>query len=452
MLNQEHNSKAKKTISGFSKLSKRGKIRWIVENFFKDPESVMRELMSYWHSNEDQQKILDGFSENTISNFYLPYGVAPNFVINGKTYCVPMVTEESSVVAAAASAAKFWMDKGGFNAEVLGMKKVGHVHFKWQGPNELLKDQFPRIRQGMIDDAGGITKNMERRGGGILDIELIDANDTLFNYYQIKTTFDTCDSMGANFINTVLESHAKTLNTFIGSDEAFQSYRELEVIMSIMSNYTPECLVRVMASCPVGAFGDEVRGLDAKVFAEKFCEAVNIARIDQYRATTHNKGIFNGIDSVVIATGNDFRAIEACGHSYAARDGHYRSLSQCKIENDVFTFWLDIPLAVGTVGGTTSVHPMARRSLELLEHPNAKTLMQIIAATGLAQNFAAVSSLITTGIQKGHMKMHLKNILVHLKASESEIEKTSNHFRDKVVSHSAVREYLADLRRENIYH
>ena len=137
----------KKSISGFSKLSKRKKLRWIVENFFKDPESVMRELMSYWHTNEDQQRILDGFSENTISNYYLPYGVAPNFIINGKTYCVPMVTEESSVVAAASSAAKFWSVRGGFKATVLSTKKVGQVHFTWSGNFQRLQQVFLKLKE-----------------------------------------------------------------------------------------------------------------------------------------------------------------------------------------------------------------------------------------------------------------------------------------------------------------
>ena len=184
-------------------------------------------------------------------------------------------------------------------------------------------------------------------------------------------------------------------------------------------------------------------------FAQRFYQAVRIAEIDPYRATTHNKGIYNGVDAVVIATGNDFRAIEACGHTYASRNGQYSSLSHCKIENGVFKFWLDLPLAVGTVGGLTSLHPIAKRSLELLEQPDSRTLMKIIAATGLAQNFAAVRSLVTTGIQKGHMKMHLLNILNQLKADQSEEVAAIEHFADEIVSFSAVREFLEKLRLSN---
>lgn len=436
---------SKKTISGFSKLSKRKKIRWIVENFFKDPDTVMNELVSYWHSSEDQQKILDGFSENTISNFPMPYGVAPNFQINEQSYVVPMVTEESSVVAAAAAAAKFWMSRGGFKTEVLGVVKVGQLHFKWGGDVDFLNSKFESLKTRLLKDSDGITNNMRKRGGGIKGFELLDFTDQEENLYQLKVCFDTCDSMGANFINSCLEQFAKSLELFILENDDFNN-KDVEIIMSILSNYTPECVVRATVACPIEALGNFPNGIDAHTFADKFKTAVKIARIDPYRATTHNKGIFNGIDAVVIATGNDFRAIEACGHTYASRDGQYRSLSHCEIKDDTFRFWLDIPIAIGTVGGLTTLHPIAKRSLELLGNPDAETLMQIIAATGLAQNFAAVRSLVTTGIQKGHMKMHLQNILNQLGATEQEREKVEHHFLDKVISFSEVSKFLGQLK------
>jgi hydroxymethylglutaryl-CoA reductase len=164
---------------------------------------------------------------------------------------------------------------------------------------------------------------------------------------------------------------------------------------------------------------------------------------------THNKGIFNGIDAVVIATANDFRAVEACGHAYAARDGRYRSLSDCSISDGLFHFWLELPLALGTVGGLTGIHPIARRSLELLGNPGAEELMMIAAATGLAQNFAAVRSLITTGIQAGHMKMHLNNILTHFHATEVEQEQALKYFDSHKVSFSEVRKFLEEIRSSN---
>ena len=249
--------------------------------------------------------------------------------------------------------------------------------------------------------------------------------------------------MGANFINSVLESFATTLQKFVKTHPNFDSTeRDLTIVMAILSNYTPKCLVRAWVECPVVDLEGACKDMDAETFADKFYKAVRIAKIDSFRATTHNKGIFNGIDAVVLATGNDFRAIEACGHTYAARTGHYQSLSDCTVENGVFKFWLDIPLAVGTVGGLTSLHPMAKKSLELLDNPDAPELMQIIAATGLAQNFGAIRSLVTTGIQKGHMKMHLVNILNHLEASEKEAKEAMAYFKDKVVSFTAVREFF----------
>ncbi|MCB9296690.1 MAG: hydroxymethylglutaryl-CoA reductase [Lewinellaceae bacterium] len=432
-----------KTISGFSKLSKAGKVRWVVENFFRDPEKAARELMSFWHEDEEQQRILDGFSENTISNYYLPYGVAPNFMVNGKLYTVPMVIEESSVVAAASSAAKFWLSRGGFHAEVLSTRKVGQVHFSWGGDSALLFRHFGELEKRLREDAAHITVNMEKRGGGVLDIELLDMAHLEPDYYQLKVSFETCDSMGANFINSVLEEFGSTLEIFVLEHPAFEGEGQpLEVIMAILSNYTPECIVRAWVECPVGALGSGCSGMSPEEFAEKFAKAVRIAHIDPHRAATHNKGIFNGVDAVVLATANDFRAVEACGHTYAARDGQYRSLSSCSVENGMFRFWLDLPIALGTVGGLTRLHPVARRSLELLGDPGAEELMMVIAATGLAQNFAALRSLVTTGIQKGHMKMHLMNILNHLEASEREMAEAAEHFKDKVVSFTAVREFL----------
>ena len=432
-----------KTIRGFSKLSKRGKIKWIVETFFKEPDLVMRELMSYWHRNEAQQKVLDGFSENTISNFPMPFGVAPNFVINGQTYCVPMVIEESSVVAAASSAAKFWMSRGGFEAKVLGNTKVGQIHFSASQDFHELKNFFETVHQGILDQLRPVTENMVQRGGGITDAEL-----KLFpeepGYYQIILNFETCDSMGANFINTVLEEYAKQFKLL--HLNRFEDGSHLQILMCILSNYTPDCLVKAEVQCSIDQLGKFPGGITPLQFAHRFQKAIRAAEIDPYRATTHNKGIFNGIDAVVLATGNDFRAVEACGHAYAARTGTYTSLSTCRIVGNQFYFSLTIPLALGTVGGLTKLHPIAKRSLELLGNPGAEELMQIVASVGLAQNFAAVRSLVTTGIQEGHMKMHLTNVLNQLKATEKEFILAMEHFSNKIVSHRAVREFLETIR------
>lgn len=436
-----------KQITGFSKKSKQEKLRWVTGAFTEHPAQAEAELSSFWHPDERLQRIIDGFSENTISNFPIPYGIAPNFLINGKTYAVPMAIEESSVVAAASSAAKYWMDRGGFHAQVHATVKLGQVHFYWPGDSSRLHRLFPRIEQQLRQDAAYLTANMEQRGGGITGIELLDLNNLEPHLYQLRGSFETCDSMGANFINSVLEEFAASLERFLQNcAELPQPERRVEVVMSILSNYTPDCIASAWVECPVEQLGDPGKEAEARIMAERFRKAVRIAQIDPYRAATHNKGIFNGIDAVVLATANDFRAVEACAHTYAARDGQYRSLSHCRIENGMFRFQLDVPLALGSVGGLTKLHPLAARSLEILGHPSAAELMMIVASVGLAQNFAAVRSLVTTGIQKGHMRMHLMNILNHLGAAEADIQAACAHFADKVVSFSAVRDFLAQRR------
>ncbi len=429
-------------ISGFSKCSKQEKIQWIADQYFEGATGVKDALCQFLLSDASLQTRFDAFSENTVSNFMLPYGVAPNLIVNDRTFALPMATEESSVVAAASSAAKFWSTRGGFHAEVAGVKKIGQVHFTWQGAPLQLQALFPRIQAAALAEAEPVTANMKKRGGGVLDVELLDLNHIEKEYYQLRVSFDTCDSMGANFINTVLESFAKTLK------KSLVAYTQTapEILMAILSNYTPDCLARAYVECPVATFGEH-NGVSGADLAEKFRLAVRIASLDPYRAVTHNKGIFNGIDAVVIATGNDFRAVEACGHAYAARDGQYRSLSHCEIVDGVFRFSMEIPLALGAVGGLTQLHPLAKFSLQLLGSPSAKELMMIVAAAGLAQNFAAVRSLVTSGIQQGHMKMHLGNMLNHFEASETEDRSARAHFQDKLVSFNGVREFLTTLRK-----
>lgn len=434
-------------VSGFSKLSKEEKINWITSTYFTDSSEAKSSLLKYLNSDEELQKLHDEFIENALTNFYLPYGVAPNFIINGKSYTIPMVIEESSVVAAASKAAKFWGARGGFKTTIINTEKIGQVHFIFKGNLDTLNRFFEKIKPCFFDDSSEITKNMQKRGGGILDIELRDKTSEIENYYQLHATFNTKDSMGANFINTCLEQFAKTLEIQANNYESFSSdEKNIQIIMSILSNYVPNCVVRAEVSCPVGQLSD-AKNNDGTEFAEKFATAVKIAEIEPFRAVTHNKGIMNGIDAVVLATGNDFRAIEAGVHAYASKSGRYSSLSHVKIEDGIFTFWLEIPLALGTVGGLTSLHPMVKFSLELLQKPSAEELMQIVAVAGLAQNFAALKSLTTTGIQAGHMKMHLKNILNQFKVSKEERKIISSHFENNTISHASVVEFIENIRK-----
>lgn len=435
-----------KTISGFSKLSKEEKISWIAENYFSNPEEATAIIKNYWNSDTRLQKLHDDFIENTITNFYLPLGIAPNFLINGKFYTVPMAIEESSVVAAAAKAAKFWSERGGFKATVINTEKIGQVHFLYKGDASKLEKFFTEIKKRFFEETESITKKMQKRGGGILDIVLKDKTDLLPDYFQLHATFETKDSMGANFINSCLEQFAKTLKNEAQSSGIFsEEEKNIQIVMSILSNYVPNCIVRAEVSCKVEDLKE--KNSNPGDFAEKFVQAVQIAEVEPYRAVTHNKGIMNGIDAVVLATGNDFRAIEAGVHAYASKSGRYQSLSHAKIENGIFHFWLEVPLALGTVGGLTSLHPLVKLALEMLEKPSAQELMQIVAVVGLAQNFAALRSLTTTGIQEGHMKMHLGNIINQLEATDEERVKIVKHFEHHPVSHVAVVEYVNDLRK-----
>ena len=424
------------SVSGFSKFTKAEKIDWLISNHFQDNSNAKANLERYWNSDLALQKLHDEFTENTISNFYLPFGIAPNFLINDKVKVIPMTIEESSVVAAASNAAKFWMQRGGFKAEVISTTKVGQVHFMFHGKFSKIKTLFETIKPQLFEHTKSITKNMEARGGGILDIKLINKTAQLKGYHQLHVTFETMDAMGANFINSCLEQIASTFKT---------CSKEIHVVMSILSNYVPDCLVRAEVSCNVEALVTD-ESYSGREFADTFIQAVQIAEVEPFRAVTHNKGIMNGVDSVVLATGNDFRAVEAGVHAYAARSGSYSSLTHASIEEGVFRFWIEIPLALGTVGGLTGLHPLVKTALELLGNPSAKELMEVVAVAGLAQNFAALKSLTTTGIQQGHMKMHLLNILNQFEATDKEKLQLVEHFKKNTVTHSAVVKAIEKLR------
>lgn len=430
-------------VSGFSRFTTDEKIDWITTNFFQDPEQAAALIRQYRNPDEKLQQLHDEFIENTVTNFYLPLGIAPNFMINGRYYAVPMAIEESSVVAAAAKSAKFWSERGGFKATVLGTEKIGQVHFMYHGDKEKLTSYFEAVKPNLVESTEKLTRNMQKRGGGITSIRLVDKTADLPGYYQIHATFETKDSMGANFINSCLETFAKTFVNH-ASDYGIEE-DSIDLVMSILSNFVTNCVVRVEVSCKV----EELREKhieDPEQFARKFVDAVRIAEVEPYRAVTHNKGIMNGIDAVVIATGNDFRAVEAGVHAYASKDGKYSSLSHASVENGIFKFWMEVPLALGTVGGLTSLHPLVKICHEMLGNPSAEDLMKIVAATGLAQNFAALRSLTTTGIQEGHMKMHLNNIINQFKATKEERDKIREHFANKTVSHAGVAEYLESIR------
>ncbi len=429
-------------IIGFSKLSRDKKISWINKNFLDNSNEFESILNKYLNDDKNIQSIHNSLSENVISNFHLPYSISPNFLINNKNYCIPLVTEESSVVAALSNSSKFWYDRGGFKSKVLSKIKTGQVHFKYDGNAESLEKFIIENEHRLIESTDRITKKMRERGGGISNIKLVNKSKELKSYYQLHVDFNTIDSMGANFINSCLEIISKNFKELLNDSSKFkESEKRIEIIMSILSNYTPECIVESSVECKIDDLSD-IDGVTSKEFALKFKNAFDIANIDISRAVTHNKGIMNGIDAVLISTGNDFRAVEAGIHAFASSKGMYKSLSECTIIDNIFKIKLKIPLSIGTIGGITDIHPMVKLSLKLLDNPTSDKLMNIICSVGLAQNFAAVKSLVTSGIQKGHMKMHLINLLIKQNATKDQIKKSEAYFKDRDINNQSVKDFL----------
>ena len=433
-------------IQGFSKYTKEQRISTLVQKCGFD-DNLSTWLGSFESPDESVRKIIDELSENPVSAFQLPFSVAPNFAVNGKNLFFPLVSEESSVVAALSNAAGFWARRGGFHAEVLGTEKAGQVHFKWNGSAEKLIDIFPEIRMRLLSESEFLTAKMEERGGGITRLELKSLSHILPDYFQLDAGFETCDAMGANFINSCLEQFGKSLQQyFLTSKEIPEDERNCEIIIAILSNYTPESRVRAWGECPVSGLLDGKSEEECQLFAEKFEQAIRISQADVSRAVTHNKGIFNGIDALALATGNDFRAIEACGHAFAARNGRYSGLTDVQVRDGKFRFGIELALAVGVVGGVTAVHPLAKLAMKILGQPSASELMMYLAVAGLASNFGAVKALVSVGIQHGHMKMHLSNIMNQLNIPEKNREEIQQHFQDKTVSFSAVEEYWKSIK------
>ena len=427
-------------IHGFSKLTEEEK-RNFIALLCKESSHAEETFESFLMEDETERSHFLDLSENTISSFHTPYGIAPNVMVDGKVYHVPMAIEESSVVAAASHSARFWAERGGFHVKNVSTVKLGHVYFRWFGDPVYIWERWHVLKLFLLERLKKLTTNMVHRGGGILSLEMLDAKDTADKLYKLELKVETINSMGANFINTCLEDMAEALDLFFAVDNDPEG-KKCQVAMAILSNYTPQCTVTVEASCKIEHFIPIAERLPVTMFADKMQLAYQIAQNDPSRAVTHNKGIMNGVDAVLMATGNDYRAAEAAAHAFAARDGRYRALSWCTMEDDILTIGITIPLAVGTVGGITNLHPLARLSLEILGNPTARELMGIVASVGLASNFAAIRSLVTTGIQKGHMRLHLSNILNMLNVDSIMREQAESYFVNRKVSFNAVKHFL----------
>lgn len=430
----------KTKIKGFSKLSQQEK-RELIASECLGNKARSNEFTQYHFTDKSLQTKFEGFSENTLSNHALPFGVIPNVKIDGEIYHVPAVTEESSVVAAASKAASFWEARGGFRTVEQQSLKNGQVYFDWYESTHWLMNNKEALFAFLLDKVQPLEENMKKRGGGIDHFELELLEELSDTTIKLSVFVDTVDSMGANFINSVLEEMAGEMKNF----SELYGKPEPDILMAILSNYTPQNFVTMEVRCAIDSLSS-YEGMKPEDFAQKMVKAVRLADVDVSRAVTHNKGIMNGADAVILATGNDFRAAEAAVHAYASQSGRYKSLSSAGIEKNEFWMQLSLPFALGTVGGLTKIHPTASLALEMLGNPSAFELMKIATAAGLANNFAAVASLITTGIQQGHMKLHLENILIAENANEQQSTGAKEFFKDKTVSVKAVRDFLNDFK------
>ena len=388
----------------------------LVSGFYKLPIDQRVEFVKNFSGLNDEEtklftscldmKIADKMIENVLGTFELPLGIAVNFLINGKDYLIPMAIEESSVVAAASNAAKIAREKGGFKTEctdplMIGQIQILNIKDVVDSANKILKK-----KKEILFLANEQDKILVKFGGGAKDLEVRILDSPLGKMIVVHLIVDVRDAMGANAVNTMCEALSPMLEEISGG----------KVRLRILSNLADKRIVKAKA-----VFDKEKMGGEHNVDA--FLESYTLAAIDPYRAATHNKGIMNGIDALIIATGNDFRAIEAGAHAYAARNGQYTSFSKYYKDNDGnLVGELEIPMAIGIVGGAGNIHPKALLCKKILGIKTAKELAEIVVSLGLAQNFAAVFALSTVGIQKGHMSLHAKNIAVMAGAKGDEID------------------------------
>ena len=379
--------------------------------------------------------------ENAIGIFQIPLGIADNFVINDKEYLIPMATEEPSVIAAASNAAKIVKETGGFKAKADKSIMIGQIQLVSFNDNDIANTD--KVIKTITKNKIELIKiaNTKSKFARCVDIQIKQINDESINHLGpmiiIELLIDTKDAMGANVVNTMCESIAPKI----------ESLTEGQVILKILSNYATNRLVRCKGVFPKALIGGD-KVLRRILFAYAF------AYSDIYRAVTHNKGIMNGIDSVAIATGQDFRAIESGCHAYACKDGQYRSLTKWyENSNGDLVGEMEIPLAVGVIGGITNIHPLVKACLKILGIASSQELAMIIAAVGLAQNFSAIRALADEGIQKGHMKLHSKNIAKMAGALNDQIEDISQQMINEAnISVSRAKDIIETINKTNKQH
>ncbi|HVJ63847.1 MAG TPA: hydroxymethylglutaryl-CoA reductase, degradative [Bdellovibrionota bacterium] len=388
-------------------------------------------------------ELSDTFIENAIGSFPLPLGIATSFKVNDRDYLVPMAVEESSVVAAASNAARWAYETGGFRAEATQQIMIGQIQLL-----DLLPSEMPNVEKTLFANERKILQlandchpRLVARGGGARGIEVRSFPNAEIPFMVLHILIDAQDAMGANLVNTACESLAPHIEIITGA----------RVCLRILSNLASHRLFTARCSIDPDMLKTQDKNLNGAVtgadIARRIVEAYVFADNDPYRAATHNKGIMNGVDPVVIATGNDWRAIEAGVHAYAAQRGHYRSLSRWSFDGKYLHGELTLPLQLGTVGGVTKLHPVAQTTLKILRNPSAAELGMVIASAGLASNLAALRALCTAGIQKGHMRLHAKNVALAAGAVGREVEQVAQMLvAKKCISSTSAEEILQLLR------
>lgn len=359
--------------------------------------------------------VADQMIENYIMNYEFPFGVAMNFVIDGKELLIPMVTEEPSVVAAASNAGKMVGLSGGFETKMDTRLMIAQIVLKDVVSVEVAQTKILAKEAEIIELANAAHPSILNYGGGArrVDVRIISADDEFETpeFLAVHLVVDTGEAMGANIVNTMAEAVAPYIVELADGSS----------LMNILSNYATESLA--MARCVIDPKYLATQSMTGEMVRDRIVEATQFALADPYRAVTHNKGIMNGIDAVLLATGNDWRAVEAGVHAYAAKSGKYRSLSRWTADADgSLVGELEIPISVGSVGGTLSIHPGAQFAYRLLEQPNARELSRILVSVGLAQNLSAIRALVTEGIQKGHMGLQARALAIRVGAVDDEIE------------------------------
>lgn len=418
--------------NGFSKKSYQERLELLRAQALLSPEKQM----SLEQDEQVSLAVADQLSENVVGTFSLPYSVIPELLVNGQDYTVPYVTEEPSVVAAASYASKIIKRAGGFTAQVHERQMIGQVALYQVADPEQAQEKIANKKAELLELANQAYPSIVKRGGGARDLhveQIKGETDFLVVYLHV----DTQEAMGANMLNTMLEALKPVL------EELSQG----QSLMGILSNYATDSLVT--ASCRIAFRYLSPQRDQGREIAEKIALASQFAQADPYRATTHNKGIFNGIDAILIATGNDWRAIEAGAHAFASRYGRYQGLSQWTLdmEREELVGEMTLPMPVATKGGSIGLNPRVALSHELLGNPSAKELAQIIVSIGLAQNFAALKALVSTGIQQGHMKLQAKSLALLAGASESEVAPLVERLiADKTFNLETAQRYLENLR------